>query len=399
MQNGVSVSSLAWIDFDEAERQRTQRIISLFQERESRDELGLGAIRDSIADHLFPGTSTIQTHLRYMLFIPWIFQLLDHREAQPSQLMAEARRLEISLADALQAGGETLGVIGRDAGPQLRRLPSAVYWAGLGSWGIRRFQGSPDGYFAAVGNLSRRQSRRREGEDEDSDNYASQIWHPSLPTMPSSLLNTATFRLTIDEAQFIIDRLVAEHPQALLTILARKGFGADCRYIWEHPKLAEFPETARQLVRHAEIFSSVMNGAALIYNLQLSELREHDGWIADYQERLQTWNAEIDQASVREWSLDDFWLSIEHPNHRVQPAAKRFVTEWLQIVRESAAGASNSPAARKLIRDRECRLKTGQSRFLNLGVRNNWRGASGRDRLSFRWPQAKAHLMDLTHAV
>jgi uncharacterized protein DUF6361 len=395
----VSVSSLAWIDFDEAERQRTQRIISLFQERESRDELGLGAIRDSIADHLFPGTSTIQTRLRYMLFIPWIFQLLDDREAQPTQLMAEARSLEIGLADALQAGGETLGVIGRDAGPQLRRLPSAVYWAGLGSWGIRRFQGSPDGYFSAVGNLNRRQSRRREGEDEAADNYANQIWHPSLPTAPPSLLKTAMFQLTIDEAQFIIDRLVAEHPQALLTILARKGYGADCRYIWEHPKLAEFPETARRLVRHAEIFSSVMNGAALIYNLQLSELRERDGWIADYQERLQTWSAEIDQASVHGWSLDDFWLSIEHPNHRVQPAAKRFVIEWLHIVRENAAGALNSPAARQLIRDRECRLKTGQSRFLNLGVRNNWRGASGRDRLSFRWPQAKTHLMDLTHAV
>ena len=65
------MSSLAWIDFDEAERQRAQRIMSLFQERESRDELGLGGIRDSIADHLFPGTSTIQTRLRYMLFIPW----------------------------------------------------------------------------------------------------------------------------------------------------------------------------------------------------------------------------------------------------------------------------------------------------------------------------------------
>ena len=64
------MSSLAWIDFDEAERQRAQRIMALFQEKESRDELGLGAIRDSIADHLFPGTSTIQTRLRYMLFIP-----------------------------------------------------------------------------------------------------------------------------------------------------------------------------------------------------------------------------------------------------------------------------------------------------------------------------------------
>ena len=58
------MSSLAWIDFDEAERQRAQRIMALFQERESRDELGLGGIRDSIADHLFPGTSTIQTRLR-----------------------------------------------------------------------------------------------------------------------------------------------------------------------------------------------------------------------------------------------------------------------------------------------------------------------------------------------
>jgi hypothetical protein len=46
------MSSLAWIDFDEAERQRAQRIMALFQERETRDELGLGSIRDSIADHL-----------------------------------------------------------------------------------------------------------------------------------------------------------------------------------------------------------------------------------------------------------------------------------------------------------------------------------------------------------
>ena len=44
------MSSPAWIDFDEAERQRAQRIMALFQERESRDELGLGpsAIRSRI---------------------------------------------------------------------------------------------------------------------------------------------------------------------------------------------------------------------------------------------------------------------------------------------------------------------------------------------------------------
>src|SRR3954462_15266264 len=98
------MSSLAWIDFDEAERQRAQRILALFQEHESRDELGLGAIRDSIADHLFPGTSTIQTRLRYMLFIPWIFQVIAKSAGASAHLSIEGRSLENRLADALKAG-------------------------------------------------------------------------------------------------------------------------------------------------------------------------------------------------------------------------------------------------------------------------------------------------------
>jgi len=121
------VSSLAWIDFDEAERQRAQRIMALFQERESRDELGLGGIRDSIADHLFPGTSTIQTRLRYMLFIPWLFQSLESSSGGADQLAAEARALENRLANALKAGGESNGIIGRDAGADLQRCRGLVH--------------------------------------------------------------------------------------------------------------------------------------------------------------------------------------------------------------------------------------------------------------------------------
>lgn len=68
-------SAIGWIDFDESERDRAQRLMDLFREQDSRDELGLGAIRDSIADHLFPGTSAIQTRLRYMLFIPWVLRV------------------------------------------------------------------------------------------------------------------------------------------------------------------------------------------------------------------------------------------------------------------------------------------------------------------------------------
>lgn len=69
------MSFLAWIDFDQADRDRTRRIMDLFGQEDSRDELGLGSVRDALADLMFPGTSTIQTRLRYMLFVPWIYQM------------------------------------------------------------------------------------------------------------------------------------------------------------------------------------------------------------------------------------------------------------------------------------------------------------------------------------
>jgi hypothetical protein len=391
------MSSLAWLDFDEAERQRAQRIMALFQERESRDELGLGAIRDSIADHLFPGTSTIQTRLRYMLFIPWLYRALENREAPETQLQAEARDLEIRLADALKAGGESNGIIGRDAGPRLQRLPSSVYWAGLGAWGIRVFPGSIDSLFVALRGR-KRLHRTYNGEDALADARAPTIWIPILPHMPGDLLERAVFRLTAEEAQFLLDRLIATQPASLLAMLAREGVNADCEYIWTHPHLAAFPAAARRLVQHGEIFSHVMHGAALLYNLALSELRERDDWIDDYRERLQAWSAELNLGAVRSWSLDDFWNVVEHPAHAIHPAAKRFVTEWRELVLVGIEQVISAPAARQLVEERERRLKTSQSRYVNRAVRDRWTGSSGIGRLSFRWGQAKSHLRDIAHA-
>lgn len=185
------MSSLACIDFDEAERQRAQRIMALFQERESRDELGLGAIRASIADHLFPGTSTIQTRLRYMLScslaIPWLFHRLEGRDIPQSQLHTEARALEIQLIEALKSGGESNGIIGLHAGARLQRLPSSVYWAGLGAWGIRLFTGSIDSLFVSLGGMKRLRVSSH-SEDAAADPRMPAIWNQSLPQSPKDLL-------------------------------------------------------------------------------------------------------------------------------------------------------------------------------------------------------------------
>ena len=85
------MSFLSWIVFDEVERQGARRLMALFEEKESRDELGLGPIRDSIADHLFPGTSTIQTRVRYMLFVPWIYSMVEDMDVSPERLTHKAK--------------------------------------------------------------------------------------------------------------------------------------------------------------------------------------------------------------------------------------------------------------------------------------------------------------------
>ena len=149
-------SALTWIDHDPAARERTLRILSLFQERDSREELGLGAIRDSFADRLFPGTSTIQTRLRYMFFVPWIYRELERKRVLPPVFAIKARQMETALIDPLLASSDHAGVFGKVAGKSVKRLPSSVYWNGLGVWGIRRIECSQDEYQRHVDKLYKR---------------------------------------------------------------------------------------------------------------------------------------------------------------------------------------------------------------------------------------------------
>ena len=42
------VSRLAWLDYSDHERRKALEVIDLFHEEETRDELGIGSIRDSL---------------------------------------------------------------------------------------------------------------------------------------------------------------------------------------------------------------------------------------------------------------------------------------------------------------------------------------------------------------
>lgn len=86
-------------------------IIALFKESDTVDELGIGVVRDTFSDLLFPGTSTIQIRAKYFLFIPWIYRDLERRKVPSRKFNERARQMEIQLIYGLLEGGETEGVI------------------------------------------------------------------------------------------------------------------------------------------------------------------------------------------------------------------------------------------------------------------------------------------------
>jgi len=55
------MSAFVWLDYSERERRKMLDVVDLFREHDTRDELGIGSVRDAFADLLFPGTSTIMT--------------------------------------------------------------------------------------------------------------------------------------------------------------------------------------------------------------------------------------------------------------------------------------------------------------------------------------------------
>jgi hypothetical protein len=93
-------STFAWLDFSDRDRKRALDAVDLFREEDTRDELGLGVIRDALADRLFPGTSTIQTRVRYFLFVPWVFSLLKPAEREPERFAQRIRHLQDHFVEA-----------------------------------------------------------------------------------------------------------------------------------------------------------------------------------------------------------------------------------------------------------------------------------------------------------
>lgn len=394
------IAYLSWLDHDPSERERTNRILALFNEKEARDELGIGSLRDGLAELLFPGTSTIQTRIRYFLFVPWIYRTLEREGVRGPEIARRLRAEETNLVEHLLHQGESQGVFGRVARGRLKRLPSSIYWAGLESWGIRRVYTSQEELHRSFDKVSRAKSRlhRRREEEDALDEAPFEVWDPELPPAPDGFPENASFAMSSVEASYLSDRITQSHPDSLLAWLLAEPF-TRVDAPWMHPSLGAFRPEHRDQVHHGRLLAEAMQGAALLYNLLLSEKKGatdlHQGYLAQYRD----WMASLDRRGFSEWDLNRFLALLAQNGATVSPPTRNFVEGWLELVRVGTESVLEGNQARALIAEREKRLKGSRSRFTNATALAQWSGGSGLGRMTYRWSTAQRFVEEIHIAL
>lgn len=391
---------LAWLDHSEAEQRRAREIIKFFMQPESRDELGIGGIRDALSNTLFPGTSMLLTRARYLLFIPWLYREGARRGHSGTKLTQWVEWNERQLIGALRNGGDHEGLIGRYVGPAVRDLPSGIYWNTLRRFGILRREVTP----GQVVGLP--QHTRQADDATEFLGHSNALWAPTLPQPPARFFNfeRCDFALTRDEATWLAEQIVNAVPETLLQFLVarRSRISDSSRYAWEDPDADAVSGRVRDALDEARRFALSMHGAALLYNVLLAERAENlglskfDGRREEFVAELDAWRAELDDSDIGDWDLNGLWALVAARGNPAAALTRSFVSDWVGLARGTrGAGLADDGDARALIWKREQQHKRGQARLSNDRLMRQWGGASGSWRLTFRWRVVARLLNDM----
>jgi hypothetical protein len=172
-----------------------------------RDEIGFLSLHQGYADRFFPATSVLHTRLRYVLFVPWIYERIA-LQSDRQQISAAVEKQELELTHRL-IGAREAGVIGFRSYPNPTvQPPSMIYWSAMGAWRI--LQPSLNGSIPSRQTVHRRIARkpfRQQLHDDDKQLLMEE--EPlfcSIPKPPAAWNDSTqplTFQLEASEAMFL----------------------------------------------------------------------------------------------------------------------------------------------------------------------------------------------------
>jgi hypothetical protein len=390
---------VAWLDASREDQRRMREIVNLFTQSESRDELGIGQVRDAFSDSLFPGTSTLHTRARYLLFVPWCFVAAAGKGGTVARGERRVEDNERALIAGLTDLGATDGLIGRVAGVAVKTLPSTVYWGALRQYAIARVAEPLNALGLPI------------SPDPDQEELAERVlgaWSPTLPPVPPGFPRhpETGFELSRAEAGWLQERILGGTEGSLLHHLASDGNRpqATSDAPWDDPICHTPASEVNKVLEHARLFSLAAHGASFLYNLMIAERYVAAGHtkienpVDRYRDRLQEWAQECEEndKALSGWDRGAFWDLILAMNPQVRPVTRAFLSTWFdRVCRLEIQQAADDQALRQLIARRERTQKGSQSRLTNDRLLAAWSGQSGTRRLTYRWDQVNRIIRDL----
>ncbi|MXX94976.1 MAG: hypothetical protein F4039_07770 [Gammaproteobacteria bacterium] len=397
---------LTWLDLTAGDREKLRRILDLFNEKGTLDELGLSSLRDMFSEALFPGVNTTQTRLRYVLLVPWIYRSLETKGlGKDKDVATEARKSEIKLIGTLLESDDRGGTIGVNARDALVRLPSDIYWGALNQWGI--FTGHESQWRYHRNFHSRKPRGELVEDDQGIEHNKISKWHIHLSDPPSEFPWKASLSLTREEADFLLGRLQENCKGTLLGWLATHGSEEELEHdhLWDTTARKKASADLRETIEYARRFSLHVEGISILYNLLIAEDRISLGIATDDEKRDRPY-IEHYKNQLGEWAVLETKEELYDSADLYDFAARRgvnlsypqiqFIETWgmrIKAVGAHRLGEDNN--ARQLIREREWRLKGKRARLHSLDRLRDWSGGVGLGRMEFRWYTARRLLRDL----
>lgn len=369
------MASIGWIDFSPAHRARVAALLDALKPEGVVDELGIGTIRDSLADLIFPGFSTIQTRAKYFFFIPYIlydYQLLTtqkRRSTSPAKYL-EDQENEImwQLAEKYNHNRTSnSGVIGitKRRGDKIARRPSTIYWNGLRAFKLIDHNGMGPENFLRLRNRKTDSllGQNISGDDQTRDDADAD--HENLFRLKveydADWRTDVDVNLTRNEAHTLGYRFRDAGKGILLgelmdNLKLREAFISADNFAQAITACLPYLQgVVRKTVIMAHDFSEVMLGAHIAYNYLLQKYKfgsnAYLGQLKEWHQNLHATMLDADQFNPEEV------LDIAR---RTRLSTRHFITSWWKLV---SADQLNVAALEELIVEQERQVKRHKARL------------------------------------
>lgn len=377
---------VGWIDFSSKDREKAMAVIDLMKENGAVDELGIGVVRDRLADILFPGTSTIQTRAKYFFIVPWCMIEAEKNFKNKVDYLKRLNNIETDVIKALikNEPSNTTGIIGKDSIGTLKRKPSEIYWNGLRTYKIMPFNISRNQYISSI--KTNKNHDIEEGDDKDSYYLDNDEIRWNITKFRKNWKENLTLSLTKEEAEFLKEKITRYYPNSLYSyIINNKDISLEDEDIYDLTFKNTLPEVVRNDLDLALNFGKVIHGAHIRYNIILRQKNSVE--IEDYEDYWNQWCNEMSQFNWDKFNIDRIYEFAQ-----TTKGTKEFIEGWFKAIRE--LDNINLGQLDKMIEAREYSLKGQRAKLKNYGNVDvsKWVGLG---MLEYRWRNVKTLVKDI----